>query len=239
MSMVKKLAATAIFSLMASSISYAQIPVTDSAAIAKSAADNAEQLLKWVEQIRQMEQQYKQMEREFESITGARGMGQLLNQTTRLGLPDGFETNYRDLIQSGAAGASPEARTIYEAIKQAGCAMIEGQSARAACEAKAYAQPENAAYIEQAIDQARDRANDLQQLIAQVDAAPDMKAATDLANRIASEQAILQNEQTMVNLALAQRQSQAVLMTQQRAEAARKRRLENTYNPINDFMNSR
>lgn len=67
---------------------------------------------------------------------------------------------------------------------------------------------------------------------------PDMKAATDLANRIASEQAILQNEQTMVNLALAQRQSQAALMTQQRSEAARKRRLENTYNPINDFMSS-
>ena len=237
MSNFKRLATAAIFSLMASSISYAQIPVTDAAAIAKSTADNAEQLLKWVEQLRQMEQQYKQMEREFESITGARGMGQLLNQATRLALPDDFESNYRDLLQSGAAGASPEARAIYESIKQAGCAMIEGQSGRAACEAKAYAQPENAAYIESAINQARDRASDLQQFIAQVDAAPDMKAATDLANRIASEQAILQNEQTMVNLALAQRQSQAALMTQQRAEAARKRRIENQSNLIGDALN--
>ncbi|AWQ06160.1 MULTISPECIES: type IV secretion system protein [Alcaligenaceae] len=238
MTTVKKLAAAAIFSLMASSISYAQIPVTDAAQIAKSTAEHAEQILKWVEQIRQMEQQYKQMEREFESITGARGMGQLLNQATRLSLPDGFENNYLNLIQSGAAGASPEARAIYDAIKQLGCSTIEGQSARATCEAKAYAQPENAAYIESAINQARDRANDLQQLISQVDAAPDMKAATDLANRIAAEQAMLQNEQTTVNLALAQRQAQDALIAQKQSEDARKRLLENTSNPINDFLKS-
>lgn len=236
MNFVKKLVAAAFMSVTLSSASYAQIPTIDNAAIAKSAADNAEQLLKWVAQLQEMERQYKQMEREFESITGNRGMGQLLDQVTRLGLPDDFENNYRDLIQSGAAGASPEAHAIYEAIKQAGCTMIEGQSTRTACEAKAYAQPENAAYIEQAINQARDRANDLQQLIAQVDSAPDMKAATDLANRIASEQAILQNEQTMVNLALAQRQSQSALMTQQRAEAARKRRLENQSNLIGNAL---
>ena len=39
MSNVKRLATAAIFSLMASSISYAQIPVTDAAAIAKMIAD--------------------------------------------------------------------------------------------------------------------------------------------------------------------------------------------------------
>lgn len=57
-----------------------------------------------------MERQYKQMEREYESIIGSRGMGELLNQATRLTLPDGFESNYHDLIQNGEAGASAEAK---------------------------------------------------------------------------------------------------------------------------------
>ncbi len=211
---------------------HAQIPVTDAAAIAKSAADNAEQLLKWVEQIRQMEQQYKQMEREFQSITGARGMGDLLNNSSRLITGESFEKNYRDLLSMGESGASPEAKEIYAAIKELGCSNYESQSQKATCEAQAYAAPEMAAYVEGSLKAARERANDLQQLVAQVDSTTDMKGAADLANRISAEQAILQNEQTMVNLALSQRQSQSELIALKKFEEGKKAIKTNTLNPF-------
>ena len=210
----------------------AQIPVTDAAAIAKSAADNAEQLLKWVEQIRQMEQQYKQMEREFESITGARGMGDLLKNANRLMTDENFEKNYRDLITMGENGASLEAKEIYAAIKELGCDSYELQSQKSTCEAQAYASPEIAAYIEGTLKAARVRASELQELVYQVDSTTDMKGAADLANRISAEQALLQNEQTMVNLALSQRENQAELIELKKFEEGKNAIMNNTLNPF-------
>lgn len=72
----------------------------------------------------------------------------------------------------------------------------------------------------------------MRQLVTEIDSATDLKAATDLSNRIAAEQSLLQNEQTLVNLALAQRQSQSSLVVQSSETEGRRAILENTGSPF-------
>src|SRR5699024_264270 len=172
----KKLILTASLSIGFTSPSFSQgIPVIDSAAIAKSGLEHAEQLAQWASQIQEMQRQYAQMEREFESLTGSRDMSQLLNNATRLITGDTFTRNYQDLISLGEGGASTEAKTIYDSIKVLGCSHVKGATDRAMCEAEAYAVPEVAAYVEASLKGAKERAEQLQDLIFQVDQAGDMK----------------------------------------------------------------
>lgn len=211
---------------------HAQIPVTDTAAISKSWTAHLAEIAKWAEQLRAMEQQYSQLKMQYNSITGARGMGQLMNNATRQALPDDFTQSYNRLLTLGQGGASNDARIIYETIKKLDCARFQDSNAKLQCQAQAYAEPENAAFINNALKSSQERATQLHQLVSQIDSATDLKAATDLSNRIAAEQSMLQNEQTLVSLALAQRQSQSSLMAQASAEEGKRAIKENTANPF-------
>lgn len=228
----RQLIVLAVLTSLLVSPAVAQIPVTDATAIERAWAGHVEQITKWADQLNAMKQQYDQLQRQYDSITGSRGMGELMSNATRQFLPDDFTQSYQKLVSLGQGGASSEARQIYDAIKQMGCTNYQDLQARRSCEAQAYAEPENAAYIGDALSFAQERAQQLQQLLSQVNVASDMKAVADLGNRIAAEQAMLQNEQTLVNLALAQRQSQLVLVAQAKAEQNRKRLLENQRNPL-------
>lgn len=204
---------------------HAQIPVTDAAAITKSWTAHLAEIAKWAEQLRSMEQQYN-------AITGSRGMGQLMNNASRQVLPDDFTQSYNRLLTLGQGGASNDARNIYDMIKKLDCERFQNPNARLQCQAQAYAEPENAAYINAALKSSQERAAQLSQLVTQIDSATDLKAATDLSNRIAAEQSLLQNEQTLVNLALAQRQSQSALVVQSNETEGRRAILENTGSPF-------
>lgn len=215
--------------------SFAQIPVTDAAAIAKAASEHAEQIMKWVDQLNAMKQQYDQLQAQYNAITGSRGMGQLLNNVTRQVLPQDFTQSYNELVTMGQGGASADAKKIYDVIKKLGCSTVKDPNSKLSCEAQAYAEPENAAYINGALGAAQAREQQLQQLVSQVDSATDLKAATDLGNRIAAEQSMLQNEQTLVSLALAQRQSQAALLAQAKREEGKQAIMTNTADPFGGF----
>ncbi|NYT79073.1 type IV secretion system protein [Alcaligenaceae bacterium] len=214
---------------------HAQIPVTDTAAITKSWEGHLAEIAKWADQLKAMERQYSQLKSQYDAITGSRGMGQLMNNATRQTLPDDFMQSYNRLMTLGRGGVSDGARGIYDVIKKLGCANYQDPDAKLSCQASAYAQPENAAYINGALGAAQARAQQLQQLLSQVDGAADMKAAADLANRIAAEQAMLQNEQTLVNLALAQRESQTALIAQAKREEGMKAIMTNTADPFGGF----
>jgi type IV secretion system protein VirB5 len=179
-----------------------------------------------------MEQQFNQMKAQYDAITGSRGMGQLMNNPTRQALPQDFTQSYDKLMTLGQGGASQDARKIYNVIKKLDCSRYQDPNAKLSCEAQAYAEPENAAYINGALAASQARAQQLKQLLSQVDSTTDLKASTDLANRIAAEQAMLQNEQILVNLALAQRQSQSGLVVQASAEEGKRAIRENTANPF-------
>lgn len=214
---------------------YAQIPVTDTAAISKATSEHLAEIAKWVDQLQAMEQQFNQMKAQYDAITGSRGMGELMNNVTRQALPQDFTQSYNKLMTLGQGGVSQDARKIYNVIKKLDCSRYQDPNAKLTCEAQAYAEPENAAYINGALVASQARAQQLKQLLSQVDSATDLKAATDLSNRISAEQAMLQNEQVLVNLALAQRQSQAALIAQSKREEGIKAIMSNTADPFGGF----
>lgn len=233
MKMMKSVVASAFFVIaLGMAPAHAQIPVTDAAAIAKSTAEHVAEIAKWVDQLKAMEQQFNQMRAQYDAITGSRGMGQLMNNATRQVLPNDFTQSYDKLMTLGQGGVSQDAKKIYDVIKKLDCSRYQDPNAKLSCEAKAYAEPENASYINGALEAAQERAQQLRQLISQVDGATDLKAASDLANRIAAEQSMLQNEQMLVDLALAQRQSQSTLVMQASEAQGRRAILENTGSPF-------
>jgi type IV secretion system protein VirB5 len=221
-----------IVTTLSVTLAYAQIPVTDTVAIEKSAAQHLAEIAKWADQLKAMERQFNQMKAQYDAITGSRGMGQLMNNPTRQVLPQDFTQSYDKLMTLGQGGASQDARKIYNVIKKLDCSRYQDPNAKLSCEAQAYAEPENAAYINGALAASQARAQQLKQLLSQVDSTTDLKASTDLANRIAAEQAMLQNEQILVNLALAQRQSQSMLLIQAREAEGRRAILENKGSPF-------
>ena len=229
--------AVSVSGLLAYGTAVAQIPVTDAASIASRAQEAAAQITKWVEQANQMQQQIAQAKAQYDSITGIRGMGDLLNNDlVRQQLPEGFTDTYNNLANLGSGGASAGARSIYSEIKKFGCdQQFRDSTSIRDCEAKALLTPSSTDFVNQALESSQQRVNELKKLITKVDQAPDLKAASDLQNRIQAEQTLLQNEQTMMTLALKQQEYQAKLLSQGQAEADRKAFLTNTENPFNQI----
>jgi len=191
------------------------IPTVDVAAIAQDlmsyTADiqhYADVINSWQQQYQQMTQQLNTLKSQYEAITGARGMGQLLNAL--------------DLYNA----LPPEWQTVYQNVKAAGDtlqgvkAMTDGQ--------KIYYGTinTNIDQIKAGYQAATDRLVRLQALMSQIDSAQDQKAAQDLANRIGVEQTILQNENARIGLMVQMQQIQMKVAEEQRLDDFNKKHMQ-------------
>jgi type IV secretion system protein VirB5 len=205
---VKAVAAATMLSL--ASASFAGVPVS----IVASIPDTLNQIAtmqKWVTQLQQMTAQVDQMKAQYESMTGARGLGQIMNNPAlRTYLPDQWSGIYDKVKGGNLAGISSVASSIYSA---------EGFDPNAVGAAKRQNEimAANKAMTMRAYDQTLARLNNIQSLMAQADATQDVKAAADLNNRVAAENAMIQNEQIRLNLAAQLQVAEAKLADAQRA----------------------
>jgi type IV secretion system protein VirB5 len=184
---------------------HAGIPVIDFAAI----ANLMQQVMAWQQQLQGMQKQYDQLsqakdqlQQTYSSMTGSRGMEQLLptSDMARNYLPQSYDdlmatvngasANYSGLanqvqsimransILSGTQmnALSPEMRQVVEQGRQAS-AMLNGMT-------------------QSAYQNTSQRFSALQTLVSQIGTAQDPKAIADLQARIQAEQAMLTNEQT-------------------------------------------
>lgn len=184
---------------------HAGIPVIDFTAI----ANLMQQVMAWQQQLQGMQKQYDQLsqakdqlQQTYGSMTGSRGMEQLLptSDMARNYLPqsygdlmatvNGASANYSGLanqvqsimransILSGTQmnALSPEMRQVVEQGRQAS-AMLNGMT-------------------QSAYQNTSQRFSALQTLVSRIGTAQDPKAIADLQARIQSEQAMLTNEQT-------------------------------------------
>jgi type IV secretion system protein VirB5 len=235
-------AAAAVVCGLASPSAHAGIPTVDLVAIASDAISWMTQFGEVAKQIQEAKRQYDQLKLNYEqakntadALKGDRGMGLLLNDpSVRQSLDGDFEKQFDKIRAMGSAAATAEAKAVYGAIKSFDCAAqfptsIDG---RKRCEARVMTIPTTVALLNDSIKRSRDRATELQKLIAQVDSAQDMKAAADLQNRIASEVALLNNEQTMMAQAQAQLRAQADLNALASKEAGLKRMVGGGSNPF-------
>lgn len=199
---MKKFILGSAFALFFSAPALAQIPVTDGASIAQQIAQQVETIAKWKIQYDQMKAQIEQAEKQFESMTGSRNLGQILNDPKfRNTLPQDWQAAYDNIKDSGVKGLAGRGKDIYEQNKVFdSCAFIKEEQEKLNCEAMAVKPSQDKAFALDAYDKAKDRITQIEQLMAKINDTPDQKAIAELQGRIAAEQATLQNEQTRIQL---------------------------------------
>ncbi len=206
MNALKKLlgAFALLFGLAAGNSAQAGIPVIDGANLAQAII----QVQSWAQQYEQMVQQIQQMQQQYNSISGIRNMGSLVNNpAARQYLPPDYST----ILSQGVGNW----QAIYNAAKKfdIGNSSLSGSSDVAqAFQAVAKQAAINRAGAELAYSTASQRFSDIQVLLDKVNNAPDAKDMADLQGRIQAEQVMMQNEanklQMLQQLASAQRDLQ-------------------------------
>ena len=176
------------------------IPVIDVASLIQL----IQQLQYWVQQIQLMKNQVSQLQQSYTAITGPRGMQNLLAGNQRNYLPADWNQMLAVLDNTAPAysGLSAQAQTVMNAN-----AVLSSRDVRALSpsQQQILAQGRKAAALLQVMSRAAyqntsQRFAALQQLINAIGAAQDAKAIQDLQGRIAAEQAMLQNEQTKLQV---------------------------------------
>src|SRR5471032_484348 len=199
------------FSVVALSIvmpaanTYAQgIPVISVAELAQDVvmAGQLEQ------QVQTMEQQYTTMTTQLNALTGNRGLGQILdNPSMHSYLPDQWQSIYGQVKGGQLSGISSAASQIES--DEGMTATTPGQQRYNDTLAA------NKAMSMQAYQANLSRLQNIKSLMQQSDATQDPPAKADLQNRLQSENAMIQNEQTRLNLMGQLQQAEEKLAAQQ------------------------
>lgn len=201
---MKKLTLSLILAggLSLSSVAFAQIPVTDGASIAQSVAQQVETIAKWKLQYDQMMSQIEQAKQQYESLTGSRGLGNIMNDPAlRDYLPGDWQGVYDSVRNGGYSGLSGRGASVYNANKIFdSCQHVTTGEERTACEARAVKASQDKGFALDAYDAAKSRINQIDQLMGKINQTQDPKAIAELQGRIAAEQANIQKEQTKLQL---------------------------------------
>lgn len=192
----------AVSLVLISSQALAQIPVTDGAAIKTSVQQQVETMAKWKLQYDQMVSQIDQMKQEYQSITGVRGLGDVLNNPAlRDYLPDDWQGVYDSVKSGGYAGLSGRAGQVYNDNKiYDTCVNHADEQSRISCEAQAVKGAQDKAFALDAYDKAKERMGQIDALMQEINRTQDPKSIAELQGRIAAEQALIQNEQTKLQM---------------------------------------
>lgn len=202
-------AITVACSVLLSGHASAQIPVTDVALNGQTAANQTATMAQWAQQIVEMKnqydqltQQYTQMQEDYAAVTGSRGLGTILNNPElRDYLPNDWQGVYDSVKSQGYSGLSGTAATVYsESRIYDSCAHISMADQRTLCEASAVKAAQDKGFALDAYDTAKGRLTQIDQLMSQINATDDPKSIAELQGRIQAEQAMIQNEQTKLQL---------------------------------------
>ncbi|HEY6454821.1 MAG TPA: type IV secretion system protein [Steroidobacteraceae bacterium] len=167
--------------------------------------------------------QLAQAQQEYQSITGTRGMQNLLSGTVRNYLPSNIAdlTSALSQVNSGYSGLSAAIQAAVHSnavlTAQQLAALPADQQARISARRSTIALLQ--AITSSALSNSSSRFAAIQQLINAIGSASDQKAALDLQARIAAEAGMLQNEQTKLQSLYQVAQAQQWVNTQQDRES--------------------
>jgi type IV secretion system protein VirB5 len=199
---------------------HAQFAVVDVGAIAQLI-----QQVKLIEQELQTAQNdLNQARQAYQSMTGSRGMQNLLSGTNRNYLPSDWTQVLGTLNGSvgtyGALSASIQTAIGANAVLTASAVAALSPAERTLLQS----QRQNAALLqglsEQALSTTSSRFTSMQQLISTIGMATDPKAILDLQARIGAEQAMLSNDQTKLQVLYQAAQAQQWALQQRTREQA-------------------
>ncbi len=195
-------------------LAHAGIPVIDVANLANS----IQQVAAWAQQYQQMVAQIEQMRSQYNSISGIRNMGSLVNNPA---LRQYLPAEYSSILSNGVG----QWQAIYNASKRfefsASGLAASGDAARAFSQIAKQAAI-NRAVAEEGYSTASRRFSDIQVLLDKVNAAPDAKDMADLQGRIQAEQVMMQNEANKLMMLQQLANAQRDLQIQQSKEISMK-----------------
>jgi len=178
------------------------MPVIDVTAIAKDIENHLETVAKWKIQYKQMVMQIDQMKQEYKSLTGSRGLGDILDDPRlRDYLPSNWQSVYDSMKTLGYASLRGRAKSIFEDNKIHDiCANLGDSQERIHCEAQAVKAAQDKAFTVEAYDKSQLRLEQIDKLMAKINDTHDPKAISELQGRIAIEQTKIQNQKTQLQL---------------------------------------
>lgn len=175
-------------------VAHAQIPVTDVAAITSQTQQFIQQYANMVNQLTQLQSQLEQMKQQYSAITGTHNMSGLLSENYSSTIP----TNWQETLSSmngGSQLSSLASQISSEASKlnQSYFGVVDPKvvaTLQSDMDNASTGQAANA----QIYQTTANRYERLQDLMAQIDQAPDLKTINDLQAKIAMENANMQNQ---------------------------------------------
>lgn len=198
------------------------IPVIDVAKIANDTANQAANIAKYAQMIQQYQAQIDQMRNQYESLTGSRGLGQILNNPQFSDyLPADWQNVYRQVNNGGYAGLTGSARALVDAAGLLGACQAQQGVSRTQCEAGIAKTAQDKDNVMRAFDAASQRWSQIQGLMQQINSTTDPKAIAELQARINGEQAAIHNEQTKLQMFQMLAEVEEKVLQEQRRAATR------------------
>lgn len=179
-----------------------------------------QQIQQFEKQIAQFDQQIQQYKQQYESITGIRGFGDLLNQLAFYQVvPQNTGQLYTQLSSGDLSGLSASAKAMRQKLKLYDCSKYSGGEADS-CN-KTFSKPaQDMDVTTKALDLNYQRYAAIEDLQTQINNTQDPKAIAELQARIAAEQAGIANEANRIQLlGQAQENQQRVQEAQYKTEA--------------------
>jgi len=179
---------------------HAQFAVIDVAAINQL----IQQVQTAVKQLQTAENQLTQAQQQYQSLTGTRGMQNLLSGTTRNYLPTDTASLQGTLTGTGGAygalASSVQSSLSANAVLSPSALAALSPSEQAAVQSQRQSVALQQGISQQALSNSSGRFASMQQLINTIGTATDPKAILDLEARISAEEGMLQAEQTKLQV---------------------------------------
>jgi type IV secretion system protein VirB5 len=199
------------------------IPVIDVAKIANDTQNQVVNLGKYVQMIQQYKAQIDQMKQQYDSLTGSRGLGEIAqNPQLREYLPSNWQSVYDGVAKGGYKGLTGAGKAIADANHLFDpCAKLTGAD-KTVCERSGAKAAQDKAFSLGAFDKAKQRWDQIAQLMGQINSTTDPKSIAELQARINTEQAAIQNEQTKMQMYAMVSAAEDRLIEQQKRELTAK-----------------
>lgn len=181
---------TLVLSALVGNSAYASIPTIDSANLAQA----IQQVVAWQKQYQQMVDQFQQAKQQYNSLTGTRNLGDILNNPALQGVvPSDIATIYSAVQQGGQGGLTNAAQLLRNATQVYDCQDRTGLN-KATCQALLNNNAQTQAYATGAVDIVTQRVAQIQSLQSQINATNDPKSIAELQARLIAENAQVSND---------------------------------------------
>ena len=210
----------ALLAILIAPMAHAQFAVIDAASIVQL----VRQVATMAQQLTTLESQLRQAQAQYQAITGDRGMQNLLSGVNRNYLPTDWASLMAAVNHTGSTYPALSASIQGNIQTNAVLSASQVASLSAAEQAQLVSDRQTASLLEATVQQALSttsaRFASLQQLIAAIGTTADAKASLDLQTRIAAEQAMLQNDQSKLQVLYQAAQAQAWVQQERVREQA-------------------